>query len=65
MEKYVPRILKTNNKRYILEKMYPNHALYTDLDTGLRESFVFHELGLIEEMIEPEREAKNGGAIKI
>jgi len=62
---YAPMILKKGNKKYILEKMYPNFALYSDLEYGVKECFSFHELGLIEEMIEPDREAKNGGAIKI
>lgn len=58
-------ILKTNNKKYILEKMYPNHALYTDLDTGLKECFTFHELGMIEELEEQYGEARKGGSIRV
>ena len=54
-------ILKTNNKKYILEKMYPNHALYTDLDTGLKECFTFHELGMIQEIMEPDRKQYRNG----
>lgn len=63
--KNAPMILKTNNKRYILEKMYPNHALYTDLDTGLKECFTFHELGMIEELEEQYGEARKGGSIRV
>jgi hypothetical protein len=59
LEKYVPRILKTKTKKYILEKMYPNFALYSDLETGLRECFSFHELGMIEEMVEPPKKYWN------
>lgn len=40
----VPMILKKNDKKYILEKIYPNFALYTNLDNGLRECFKFEEL---------------------
>lgn len=62
---YAPMILKKGNKKYILEKMYPNFALYSDLEYGVKECFSFYELGLVEEMIEPDREAKNGGAIRV
>lgn len=50
---YAPMILKKGNKKYILEKMYPNYALYSDLEYGYKECFSFHELGMIEEMVEP------------
>lgn len=62
-QRYAPMILPKGKKKYILEKMYPNHALYTDLDTGLKECFTFHELGMIEEMAEPFKEAYKGGEI--
>lgn len=61
----VPKILKRENKKYILEKIYSNFALYTDLDTGIRECFTFYELGMIEEMIEPYKPAYKGGEIKV
>lgn len=63
---YIPRLLKRGNKEYILEKVYPNYALYCDLDCGYKECFGFHELGMIEEVEENRRrEAKRGGMIKI
>lgn len=64
-QRYAPMILPKGKKKYILEKMYPNHALYTDLDTGLKECFTFHELGMIEEIEEQYGEAKKGGMIKV
>ena len=63
---YAPMILKKGDKKYILEKMYPNYALYSDLEYGVKECFSFHELGMIEEIdLELKKQAKNGGAIKI
>ena len=52
---YAPMILKKGKKKYILEKMYPNYALYSDLEYGVKECFTFHELGMTTEMIEPPR----------
>ena len=49
MEKYAPMILKKGDKSYKLEKMYPNFALYSDLDYGVKECFRFQELALIKE----------------
>ncbi len=67
MEKrrYAPMILKRGERKYILEKMYENYALYSDLDYGIRECFTFHELGMIEELEEQYGEAKKGGMIKV
>lgn len=56
---YAPMILKKGNKKYILEKMYPNYALYSDLEYGVKECFSFHELGMIEEMAEPPKQYIN------
>ena len=50
---YAPKIVKKGNKKYILEKVYPNYALYSDMEYGYKECFSFQELGLIEEMIAP------------
>jgi hypothetical protein len=61
---YAPMILKKGNKKYILEKMYPNYALYSDLEYGIKECFSFHELGMIEYR-KKERQANNGGVIKV
>ena len=59
-----PMILEINEKKYILEKVYSNYALYSDLQSGLKECFNFHDLGLIEES-EWEKFTRKGGAIKI
>lgn len=50
---YTPMILKKGNRKYILEKVYPRYALYSNMEYGYKECFTFHELGMIEEMIEP------------
>jgi hypothetical protein len=34
-------------------------------ENGIVECFSYHELGLVKEMIEPDREAKNGRAIRV
>ena len=52
---YAPWKLIKGKKEYILEKMYPNYALYSDLEYGVKECFTFHELGMITEMIKPDR----------
>ncbi len=61
----VPMKLKRRNKEYILEKIYPSYALYKDINYGVKECFTFHELGLIEEMIEPPRSDLNAEKVKI
>ena len=61
--KNAPMILKANNRKYILEKMYSNYALYTNLDNGIKECFNFHELEMLEEMAEPYKPAYKGGEI--
>ena len=60
-------MLKKGKYEYILEKVYEKnrYALYFEWNLNLRECFSFHELGMIEEMIEPGGEARKGGAIKI
>lgn len=60
----IPKILNKNNKRYILEKVYKNYALYSDLQSGLKECFNFHDLGLIEQS-EWEKLPPKEGAVKI
>lgn len=60
----VPMILNKNERRYILEKIYNNYALYSDLQSGLKECFNFHDLGLIEQS-EWEKLPPGGGAVKI
>lgn len=60
------KILKTfikDNKKYFYIETYKNFARYQTGD-GISECFIFHELGLIEETIR-ERQAKNGGVIKV
>ena len=51
----LPMILKKDNKKYILEKVYKNYALYSDLEYGIKECFTFHELGIVEQVVEPEK----------
>ena len=59
----IPQLLKKENKKYLLDKIYPKFALSTDLSTGTKECFNFHDLGLIERT-KVERQAKRGGVIK-
>jgi len=59
---YCPMKYKKDNREYILEKVYPNYALYCNLDYGYKECFTFHELGMIEE-VEQDREAYKGGEV--
>lgn len=59
-----PKILKKGNKKYILEKMYPNYALYSDMEYGYKECFTFQEIGLIEEQVEPPKYYGNPEKVK-
>lgn len=63
---YCPRILKKDNKEYILEKVYEKnrYALYFEWNMNIRECFSFHELGMIEEIEEQYGEARKGGSIR-
>ena len=59
----IPKTFIKNNKKYYYIERYKNFARYQTGD-GISECFNFHELGLIEETIR-ERQAKNGGVIKV
>ena len=48
----VPKIYTIKNKEYFLVKQYKDYARYQTA-RGVCECFSFHELGMIEEMIEP------------
>ena len=60
---YAPMILKKGKKKYILEKMYPNYALYSDLEYGYKECFSFDELGMLEEKAEPYKKIYKDGSM--
>jgi hypothetical protein len=60
---YAPMILKKGKKKYILEKMYPNYALYSDLEYGYKECFSFYDLGLLEEKAEPYKKIYKDGSM--
>lgn len=60
---YAPMILKKKKKKYILEKLYPNYALYSDLEYGYKECFSFHDLGLLEEKAEPYKKIYKDGSM--
>lgn len=49
----IPKIIKHKGREFILEKVYPNHVLYSDLEYGVKECFSFYELGMIKEMVKP------------
>lgn len=65
----IPKTLTkvVNNKivKYTFCKLYPNFALYENLEIKTKECFGFHELGLIKQKVKPERIARKGGIVKI
>jgi len=54
----IPEIHKSNNRKYYFVKQYPNFAMY-QTENGIAECFSYHELGLVEEMIEPPKSDLN------
>lgn len=59
----IPKIISVNNREYILIKEYKKFALYKNMITEVRECFNYHELGLVKEIVKPDKEASKGGAI--
>lgn len=57
----IPTILNYNNRTYKLIKIYTDIVLYEDIATGVKESFTKFQLGLVREIVKPEREANKGG----
>lgn len=51
----IPKILKKNNSKYKLVKIYENYVLYEEVEVGYKECFMKHELGLIKEKEKPDR----------
>ena len=51
----IPKILKKNNRKYKLLKIYKNYVLYEEEWTGYKECFSKHELGLIKEQEKPKK----------
>lgn len=45
----IPKILKKNNRKYKLLKIYKTYVLYEDIETKAKECFTKHELGLIKD----------------
>lgn len=60
----IPKIISKNNHEYILVKEYPNHILYMDMLTHVKECFSRHELGLVKEMINPPKSDLNVEKVK-
>ena len=60
----IPKILIKSENRYKLIKVYKNFALYENIKTGVRECFSLFTLGLVKEIVKPEREANKGGICK-
>lgn len=54
----IPEIHKSNNRKYYFVKQYPNFVMY-QTENGIVECFSYHELGLVEEMIEPPKSDLN------
>ena len=61
----IPMILTYNNKIYELVKVYNDVVLYRDKKTGVKECFTKFQLGIVKEVIKPEKEANRGGMCKI
>lgn len=45
----IPKILKKNNRKYKLLKIYKTYVLYEDIETKAKECLTKHELGLIKD----------------
>lgn len=45
----IPKILKKNNRKYKLLKIYKTYVLYEETKTKYRECFMKHDLGLIKD----------------
>ncbi len=60
----IPMILTYNNRTYELIKIYNDVVLYKDTETGARECFTKFQLGLVKEIVKPERGANKGGTSK-
>lgn len=54
----IPKIHEINNRKYYFVKQYPNFVMY-QTKNGIAECFSYHELGLVEEMIEPPKSDLN------
>ena len=52
----IPKILNKDNKIYILVKEYPNHIMYKNKVSGVRECFLKRDLIESKEIIKPDRE---------
>ena len=46
----IPKILKKNNSKYKLVKIYENYVLYEEVEVGYKECFNKQDLGLIKEL---------------
>jgi len=51
----IPKILKKNNRKYKLVKIYKTYVLYQEIEVGYKECFSKHELGLIKEQEKPKK----------
>lgn len=60
----IPKILIKGENRYKLIKVYKNHVLYENINTGVKECFTKFQLGLVKEIVKPQRQANKGGICK-
>ena len=51
----IPKILKKNNRKFKLIKIYETYVLYEEVGVGYKECFSKHELGLIKEQVKLDR----------
>ena len=54
----IPKTITKNNKQYKLIKEYEHYILYENIETGVKEGFCLHDLGLLEEYI-PQQKVAN------
>ena len=51
----IPKILKKNNRKDKLIKIYENYVLYEEVEVKYKECFMKHDLGLLKEQVKPDR----------
>lgn len=61
---HLPIKFKKNEILYNLIKIYENFGLYENSKTGVKECYTPFQLGVLDEMIKPEKQANKGGVIK-
>ena len=55
MNMKIPKILKKNNRKYKLIRIYKTYVLYEEVEVKYKECFMKHDLGLLNEQVKPDR----------